>query len=814
MFFNNFRKYDQDLYNHDSSRFIPIAYHYDKNIIITKNGEMFQTIEIQGISAYHTSEVLPKLRSDLRKAIAKYMTKNMALWIHTVRSRANLDSGSYHDDPFASNVHEVWIKQNEWDRKFVNIIYITIVHDSSALGVKNFTAFINSLKTNVIKSFHNQYFDYEASHLNKTVDNIISYLGQYNPVKLGISKTNDGRSISTVLSFYYQIIHMHKKDIYIDTVDLSKQIALQKYAIGHDALEISDDKNIKFMKILSLHEYHEIDVNTLEGLMQLPIEFVITEVLFLARPKLVKKAFKHNKYILEVSRDPDLFQDTGLDAIMASDNAGLDKFCMQSISMSVIHDSLDGVAQNLNKLSNALSKLGVAHIKEDMKLEKVFWAQLPGNFSFLANLVPTILRNSCAFASIQATPLGVKTKEWGEYITIFPTYYNTPYFMYLYDKNHKGVNCVFGVEGSGRTTFSNFLISESTKISPTILYFTDNDCAEIFINAISGQWIELKNKMINPFIIHKTEDSMKFLYEFMKILCNHCYQPLNDKELKTLNGFVDVIFTIDIKERSLSKILETLNFSGDSGQIIEKRLSVFKSGGRYEGLFDGLENINIKANQIIGVNLYNFTEKHFNKTNPYPLDTDLQDKFITDRNINNSMRQAIIYALSYNFNHIQKDDNPILVFDNMNKIFNLNHFYQMFEEQVKYTEKVSGVLLCNYDPCDLSKLNNQTAIKFMKIINTKIILPQDMQVANLDKMLQLSKQEFQSISAFALNSRTFLLKVDDVSLLMKFNISGLGWVKHVLSPKPAELEIYRNIIKENPKLRKDDLVDKFYKILM
>ncbi|CAF4076139.1 unnamed protein product [Rotaria sordida] len=45
-----------------------------------------------------------------------------------------------------------------------------------------------------------------------------------------------------------------------------------------------------------------------------------------------------------------------------------------------------------------------------------------------------------------------------------------------------------GAPNTGKTTLTNFLISEATKYDPTIVYITNNDNSRIFIEALEGRW--------------------------------------------------------------------------------------------------------------------------------------------------------------------------------------------------------------------------------------------------------------------------------------------------------------------------------------
>jgi len=45
------KKLDKGLYNALSEDFVPIACHYDKNTLLTKNGELLQIFQINGINS-------------------------------------------------------------------------------------------------------------------------------------------------------------------------------------------------------------------------------------------------------------------------------------------------------------------------------------------------------------------------------------------------------------------------------------------------------------------------------------------------------------------------------------------------------------------------------------------------------------------------------------------------------------------------------------------------------------------------------------------------------------------------------------------
>ena len=86
------KSHDSQLYNNSSEDFIPVACHFNENTLITKNGELLQTIQINGINSEKISNNLFNLRAMVRKAISESVDSGKyAFWIHTIRRKDDLD---------------------------------------------------------------------------------------------------------------------------------------------------------------------------------------------------------------------------------------------------------------------------------------------------------------------------------------------------------------------------------------------------------------------------------------------------------------------------------------------------------------------------------------------------------------------------------------------------------------------------------------------------------------------------------------------------------------------------------------------------
>jgi len=623
------RTFDKNSYNDIAKDFIPIACHYNENTLLTKNGELIQIIQIKGVNSEKISEKLFDVRKILHNSIkSKDESSKFAFWIHTIRSQTNLDDPAIYNNLLSSYIHDIWKRKNYWDSKFVNTLYVSIVHDSAKIDIKNISSFVNSMFFNILTSdFHDKYLENAAININNLTDKILLDLADLGSEKLGMRYDNE-RTISDLMSFYHRIIHMKEQECEVPIADLSVDLGSIKYTINSSLIESISNNQKKYASIISLKEYPDIKAEAFDEILQLPIEIIATEIFYFVPQKEIINKFKDFHYIVSLTKDTNLANSLRLNEIVDIKNTEINKFCYQQISMIIISTSQNNLQISLTQISKLLSKIAVQHVREDINLEQTFWSCLPGNFSFLKRIAPTFAENIGVLASLHNFPTGKQSSIWGRAITLLRTEKGTPYFLNFHDKNDKANCYIFGLPKTGKTTLTNFLISESTKYDPSIIYITPNNDSKIFINALGGEWIEQETQIINPFLLDKNEDSENFIYEFLKIISNHYIIELSEIELDFLKSLKDKIFKLKKEKRIFSDILKNADFSSEAGKLIEEKLAYFMKDGIYNKLFDSTK-LSFENSKIIGLNLYELSQNYFIEKN-YPKERKYLDQFNKD----------------------------------------------------------------------------------------------------------------------------------------------------------------------------------------
>lgn len=790
--FSDSRKFDKDIYNYNAQNFIPIACHYNEHTLLTKDGKLLQIIKIHGINSEKISDKLQNLREIIRNSIKKYTNSyDFAFWIHTIRERQNLDDPTPYKKLLPANIHALWQKKNHWNDKFVNTLYISVVHDSAKIEVKNLSSLISSLSSRLITEFENKYLESAFHKLENITNNLLKDLNEFDAEKLGII-FEDENSFSAPLFLYNRIANINDNDCLVPIIDLSTAVGRSTYTISGDKIVVTNhEQNKKYVSLLSIKEYQETSSETLDKFLQLPLELIITEIFYFVDKKQVVSALKGQDYILKITNDSNLLEHKGINKLNEANS--FFQFCNQQISIAIIEDEEDKLDSAVAKASTELFKHGIIHVKEDLNIEQTFWAQLPANFAFIRRMSPLPVEHVASLAALHNSPLGSQYNPWGRALTLLRTERGTPYFMNFHDKTSRGNTCIFGTEKTGKTVLLNFLISESTKYNLTVIYISNNNDSKIFIEAIEGKWLEIDKQIINPFLVDDTEKSQAFILEFLKLLSGHYNLPLDEAEITFLEKLKNKILSLDKEKRIFSDILKLEDFKEEGGKQIFDRLQGFTEGQLYNGLFDA-SIFNINESSITGLNLYNLSDENFTKQF-YPNERKLLEQFENNLKKHQNVCASAIYALTYHLSLV--GTNPkIFAADNLDKLYKPEIYSDNINLIFNNLSQNNGVFVSNFNFIYLKAYPKYTLKPWLESINTKIILPSDVKIEDLDEILGLTNSEIRKLSQLILTSRMFLVNKDNESIASELSIAALTGVVRILSSRQEEMNIYKEILEK------------------
>ncbi|MBN8828124.1 MAG: hypothetical protein J0H68_05405 [Sphingobacteriia bacterium] len=490
-FFGNLKnnKLNQFKLELPSSDFIPYACHINPRTILTKNGDIFQSIKIVGFSDQLLNSEGIDIRDKIRQTILSHIdSKNFAIWFHTIRTRRNIDPGGFYPFKFTKILHNLWNKKNYWDDKYINEIYITIAYAGMNFKFNSIGDLFSTTTLNSIKKKHAKYLNNIIQILTYAVDKIYEDLAECGAEILQL-KSDESLVTSEIVDFLSKIVNLKDQKLPLPVVDLSKYLINHKVAFGNNSFEIASRSGKYFGTILSIKEYHEINTKLLNNLLLLPTEMVITQTLHFVEPKKVTENFKFQDYILEVSLDDEFREFSGLKKILSTAQGKETDFGATQVTIMLSAENQNLLNQQVERCVKAIQNLGFAAFREDLNMEDLFWSQLPANFNHIKRTFPINTALAGGFLSLNNYPAGKHKGVWENAVTIFRTKFGTPYFFNFHNINNNGNLLILGPKESYKTLLANFIICEATKFEPSILFVSPSTIPNLITKVLKGNII-------------------------------------------------------------------------------------------------------------------------------------------------------------------------------------------------------------------------------------------------------------------------------------------------------------------------------------
>ncbi len=766
--------------------FIPYACHYDHDTILTKNGELLQVIKVTGFSSEIVGSSCANLRSIVRKSICSHVdSQNFALSFHTIRKTKNLDPGGHYSNDFSYSLNKVWKDRNEWDHKYVNELHITILHRGSYVKKFDIAAFISAFIFTNVKKKQLDFLHYAHDNLVRVVNNMLLTLQEFGAKRLTMVEENK-EYYSEQLEFFAKIINLAEVQVQVEANDLSNCLASHKIAFGFNTMEVRNEEEKKFGAIFTIKNYHEIPSSILDNFLQLPQEFIITQTADFINTTSAVNFFKKQYNIYLASDSKELASLSGLKYMMDSARGEKTDYCQTKITIMLIADNIENLNKNISAVIDVFNKLGIIAIRNDLRLEEAFWGQLPGNFLYTGRSEPVPITLLGGFASLYNFPAGrAKGNYWGPPVTAFYTAGGTPYF-FNFHVGKCGHTTIIGPFGSGKTVLLNFLVSESRKFNGRLFFFDQMRVSKVFIKAMGGEYNIVKPAepdspyRFNPFTLldnYGTLEVKEFLVNWLSLLLDANDKKVDSSINNLLIGIVDYIASLPKELRILRNVGVYLHNKGE-GELA-KSFSPWLPGGKYDHLFDNVEDNLILSGKIYGFGCSYILEDHVN----------------------------LGPVLAYLFFRIELvlDGSPtIIVLDEAWRLIDNSIFAPKLDAWLEKLKKLNTIVIFATQSVNDASSSNITSVIVQNIV-TQIFMPNQDAIESSKAYKQvwgLQEQEFEMLSAMKAENRQFMLRQTSHSVVASLNLKGAKEI-HVLSGGDNSVKLMEEAIAGKSSLPED-----------
>lgn len=751
--------------------FIPYQYHWDRETIVTRKKEFIQVIRLDGFSFETADDEDVDMRKMVRNSLLKSLADGtFAIWFHTIRRRQSAYPSGRQPPGFSAYVDKLWKNKHHSKDSYVNELYVTIVRKADTKGAAKVSHYMKKASDATNKAAQFDTMREAQKELTEAVSRLVATLKDYGARTLTTYETEKG-IFSEPLEFLAKLVNCgFSQPIRYTATDISHALPIYRLYFGDRAIEVTGSPRKRFAGIISIKEYAPATAaGLLDGFLQLPFEFIIAQSFTFHNRSVNISRMQVRQRRMMAAEDAAISQ-------IAEISDALDMAMSGHVAFGPHHMTVMCFEENLQELERVLSlaiaelvNIGINPIREKFVMEMAYWAQLPGNFDFVARGSDISTMNLAGFASLHNYPTGkIAGNHWGDAVTVFDTSSGTPYFFNFHVRD-VGHTTIIGPTGAGKTVLLNFLCAQAQKFNCRMFFFDKDRGAEIFVRAVGGKYTVIEPAQrchFNPLQLPDTPENRTFLAEWLHTLVTVHDEPFTAEDMERINEAVAGNYKLDRKDRMLRNIAPFLGLEGPG--TIAGRLRMWHSDGPYAGLFDNPTDV---------------------------IDFGIGNAFGFEMGEVLKERVSLAPTLLYLFHRINLslDGTPtIIVLDEAWALIDNKIFAGRIRDWLKTLRKLNGMVVFATQSVEDA---TQSAISetLIQQTATQIFLPNPKATDAYKKAFMVSDREFNLLKTTDPSSRYFLVKQGKDVVVARIDLAGMEDVVNVLSARAETINMLDEI---------------------
>lgn len=759
---------------------LPYLAHLDSHTLLLKNNKLMQVIKLDGIN-FETSGMDDLIyRQGMRAEIYNSINdRNICIFYSIVRKKIDIRDNFIFPNDFSEYLNGRWLDKIKSKALYKNFIYISIILDFKGSGRNNLD-FLNIGSINQARQ-RDLAITEKISSLNAVREALLSAFAHYNGRILGTYE-REGHVYSEPLEFLSTLLNGEATPCLLPHGSLSEHLASRRISFGRQSVELGQFGHHKktFISMVSIKNYpSSSSPGMFDQMLRLPCEFVVSQSFSFTGQTAASS--KMNLVMRRMRATDDEAQSLRHELLGAIDDvaAGRTVFGDHHFSIAVYGQDEAAVDLGVADIQALLADTGIIAVREDLGLEPVFWAQMPGNNQFITRKAMISARNFASFAPCHNFAIGREVaNHWGDYVALLETTAAGPYY-FNFHQGDLGNFTIIGPSGGGKTVILNFLLAQAQKFVPRLFLFDKDRGSEIFVRAMSGRYELLRPEQssgLNPLLLPESPSNRRFLIEWMSTLLSSNGHPLTPYEIALVEGAIHANFDAPISLRNLTAFSKLLR--GDarpSEGDLYARLRPWFGTGEHAWLFDNpLDQLTLES-RVLGLDMTRLLDDPVTRTP----------------------------AMLYLFHRIEEalDGVPtIIVIDEGWKALDDPIFVRRIRDWEKTIRKKNGIVGFVTQSVEDTK-NSQISSSIIEQAATHIFLPNP-KARSEDYIagFSLSEHEFDIIRGLPDHSRCFLVKQGRESVVLRLDLNQELDLLAVLSGCEKSVRLLDEI-----RLRKGDL---------
>lgn len=752
---------------------IPYLRHVSDSVIGLENGSLLSVIKLDGLFFQTEDQAELNMRSVVQNTMIRALgSSRFSLWSTVIRREVETEIAGAFDDPLFELLNKRYMEQLRHKRMFTNEIYLTIVR-SGMRGALGMSDAIKSLLNRTSREARNQQTREDVTELEELVGNITRELQKYGARALGITRRN-GEPYSEPCEFFNTIL----------TCGVPRKMRLPRMGIrnyiGSSRLHFSKrtmqaqaavDEDNRFGALLSIKEYPPFTgPGMLDGLLQVNHEFILTQSFTIADKPIAQERISRLQRQIQASDEAGSSVEHDIDFALNSLMNQEAVFGFHHLTLLCLSRDLEGLNRSVSELGACLTDMNINWLREDVNLEGAFWAQLPGNHSYIARKAMLSSANFSGLSSMHNFATGQSDRtHWGLPITILETTSQTPYW-FNFHRRDIGHFLVTGPTGSGKTVALTFLLAQAFRVTPTpkAAFFDKDRGAEIFIRAIGGSYEVLTPGTptgFNPLQLDNTGPNREFLLRLLKaMLRSGDNRDFTREDEDTLERAITRLMQEPVAERNLPNLSGLLvGRSRADANDLHSRLRPWIDGEK-AWLFNAPHDVlSFSERSVFGFDMTNILG-------------------------NEDLRTPALMYLYHRLDELL-DGHPVMFFmDEGWQLLMDETFSAFIVDKMKTIRKLNGIVgFGTQSAADIAKAKASHTLIEQSATNIHFPNPRADEESYI-KRFGLTVKEFNFIKNTPPEKRTFLIKHGNDSVIARLDLSSMPDLVKVLSGRKETVE--------------------------
>jgi type IV secretion system protein VirB4 len=586
-----------------ASKHINILSHYADDTLIDKSGKLIKIFKLSGLNFNTKGDQILNNYKIRRNNLFKSFSSDFACYTWQVRRKINQYPAGEFNNQFARAINDRYRKKIETEQMFHTELYLALITKQPEGFINKGFSLLNQLSLRFDKNAKQAYLAKRYRELNDVTHKVLNALSDYDCQLLTVY-AKEQEKFSAPLSFLSQLINFDAFPIPLEIKDAAGILPRKRLFFNgrSGTIEIrSHNNDKKFAAILSIKAY---SAKTYHGLLDafgsLKSEYVITQSFRFYDRQVAKVRMRDHQSEMLQSKEESISQTEQIDEAYDDAASGEVGYGKHHLTFACYADTQEELNKQVGMIVSQFADLDIAAVREDIACECGFWAQLPGNFSYIARPADISTKNFAGFASFHNYPIGkIKGNHWGDAVTVFETVSGSAYYFNFHHKD-VGNFLVFGAMGAGKTVLIGFLILQSMKFGGKRVIFDKDRGLEILVRALGGSYERLKPGVptgFNPCQLDDTPENRKFLSVLFRRMLTVNGETFTENDSHVVEQVIDGMYRLDKAHRRFCHVAPF--FGASKLGSLRIRFDAWHSDGREAWLFDNHEDsLNLDADVL------------------------------------------------------------------------------------------------------------------------------------------------------------------------------------------------------------------------